>query len=47
MLAIVAAIVFALSFFNVTWETHSLIALGLCFLALHFVIPVALPARRV
>lgn len=48
MLAIVAAICFILSFFNVSvFDGHSLIALGLFFLALHFVVPVAVPGRRV
>ena len=47
MLAIISAICFILAFFGVTIDAHSLIALGLFFLALHFVVPVALPARRV
>jgi hypothetical protein len=46
MLAIIAAICFILAFFNVTLGAHSLIALGLFFLALHFVVPVTVPGRR-
>lgn len=46
MLAIVAAICFILTFFSVTFGTHSLVALGLFFLALHLVVPVAVPGRR-
>jgi len=46
VLAIVAAICFILAFFNVTFGDNSLIALGLFFLALHFVVPVGIPGRR-
>lgn len=48
MLALVAAVCFLLAFFNVSvFDGHSLIALGLCFLALHLVVPIAIPGRRV
>jgi hypothetical protein len=47
MLALIAAVCFLLAFFNVTlFDGHSLVALGLVFLALHFVVPVAVPGRR-
>jgi len=46
VLAIVAAVCFILAFFNVDFGTHSLIALGLFFLALHLIVPVAIPGKR-
>ena len=47
MLALIAAIIFILSFFKVDVGGYSLIALGLFFLALHFVVPFGLNGRRV
>ncbi len=46
MLAIAAAVCFILVFFKVTFGAYSLLALGLCFLALHLVVPVAIPGGR-
>ena len=47
MFAILAAIVFAVVLFGGHISDLNLIALGLLLLSLHFVIPVALPGRRV
>ena len=46
MLAVVAAILFLLAFLNVTFAGHSLIALGLVFLAAHLAYPVGVLTRR-
>ncbi len=48
MLALAAALLFLLSFFNVDlFDGHSLVALGLFFLALHSVFAYAVPGLRV
>lgn len=46
VLALVAAICFALGAFGVTVAGHALLLPGLFFLALHFVLPVAAPVWR-
>ncbi|MEO6574241.1 MAG: hypothetical protein ABIP89_10400 [Polyangiaceae bacterium] len=46
MLALLAAIVFAVILFGGHIASLNLLALGLLLLSLHFVVPVALPARR-
>lgn len=47
MLAILAAIVFAVVLFNGHIGDLNLMTLGLLLLSLHFVIPVAIPGHRV
>lgn len=46
MFALVALLCFVLALFKVTLGTVDLVVLGFCFLALHFVVDIAVPFGR-
>jgi hypothetical protein len=45
MLALISCILFVLAAFGVSFDEVNIVALGLAFLAAHFVVPVAFPGR--
>lgn len=46
MLALISCILFVLAAFGVSFDEVNIVALGLAFLAAHFIVPLALPGRR-
>lgn len=46
MLAFIACIVFVLAAFGVDFDEVEIVALGLAFLAAHFVVTIGVPGRR-